>query len=81
MFISPCERNGKTHRTDKRGWKRVKGMGREATTNRPSWNGRSRGEVGRGQERERETKQREYEVVWMLNIDRVARLQKQPPPL
>lgn len=29
-------------------------MRREATTNRPSWNGRSRGEVGRGQERERE---------------------------
>lgn len=29
-------------------------MRREVTTNRPSWNGRSRGEVGRGQERERE---------------------------
>lgn len=36
LFISPCERNGKTHRTDKRGWKRVRGMRREVTTNRPS---------------------------------------------
>lgn len=42
--------------------------------------GREKG-GGEGGERAKERRCRWWGTEWMLNIDRVARLQKQPPPL